>query len=141
MREMLASPVRSKAPGSARTSYWSPTAGSPKAPPDCASDMSPRRPPTPARSPLSRTATGIRLDVGAKQLDLLANPAELRRAAGGTPREPRYRTVLAKYTKLVSSAFSGAVLGASRNSGTGPNLLRTWTRSGPEEPGRCQRLG
>jgi dihydroxy-acid dehydratase len=53
----------------------------------------------------------IRLDVEAKQLDLLVDPAELRRrAAGWTPREPRYRTgVLAKYTKLVGSASGGAV--------------------------------
>jgi dihydroxy-acid dehydratase len=55
----------------------------------------------------------IRLDVGAKQLDLLVDPAELhRRAADWTPREPRYRTgVLAKYTKLVGSASGGAVCG------------------------------
>ena len=53
----------------------------------------------------------IRLDVQAKRLDLLVDPAELsRRADGWTPRESRYRTgVLAKYAKLVGSASGGAV--------------------------------
>jgi dihydroxy-acid dehydratase len=53
----------------------------------------------------------VRLDVPAKRLDLLVDQAELRRrAADWTPPEPRYRTgVLAKYTKLVGSASTGAV--------------------------------
>ena len=55
----------------------------------------------------------IRLDVQAKQLDLLVDPAELsRRADGWKPREPRYRTgVLGKYARLVGSASGGAVCG------------------------------
>jgi dihydroxy-acid dehydratase len=55
----------------------------------------------------------IRLDVHAKRLDLLVDPAELtRRADGWHPRQPRYRTgVLAKYARLVGSAAGGAVCG------------------------------
>jgi dihydroxy-acid dehydratase len=55
----------------------------------------------------------IRLDVHAKRLDLLVDPAELtRRADGWQPRQPRYRTgVLAKYARLVGSAAGGAVCG------------------------------
>jgi dihydroxy-acid dehydratase len=55
----------------------------------------------------------IRLDVQAKRLDLLIDEAELaRRAEGWAPPESRYRTgVLAKYTKLVGSASTGAVCG------------------------------
>jgi dihydroxy-acid dehydratase len=53
----------------------------------------------------------IRLDVQAKRLDLLVDPAALsRRADGWKPRESRYRTgVLAKYARLVGSASGGAV--------------------------------
>jgi dihydroxy-acid dehydratase len=55
----------------------------------------------------------IRLDVQAKRLDLLVDPAELsHRADGWRPRQPRYRTgVLAKYARLVGSAAGGAVCG------------------------------
>jgi dihydroxy-acid dehydratase len=55
----------------------------------------------------------IRLDVQAKRLDLLVDPAELsRRADGWQPRQPSYRTgVLAKYARLVGSAAGGAVCG------------------------------
>src|SRR4051794_31847752 len=53
----------------------------------------------------------IQLDVQAKRLDLLVDPAALsRRADGWKPPESRYRTgVLAKYAKLVGSASGGAV--------------------------------
>jgi dihydroxy-acid dehydratase len=55
----------------------------------------------------------VRLDVHAKRLDLLVDPAELNhRADGWQPRQPRYRTgVLAKYARLVGSAAGGAVCG------------------------------
>jgi dihydroxy-acid dehydratase len=53
----------------------------------------------------------IRLDLTARTLDLLVDPAELeRRRAGWKPLEPRYTTgVLGKYAKLVGSAAQGAV--------------------------------
>jgi dihydroxy-acid dehydratase len=58
-----------------------------------------------------RDGDRVRLDVQAKRLDLLVDPAELsRRADGWEPRQPRYRTgVLAKYARLVGSAAGGAV--------------------------------
>jgi len=53
----------------------------------------------------------IRLDMAARTLDLLVDPAELdRRRAGWKPRAPRYETgALAKYARLVGSAATGAV--------------------------------
>jgi len=53
----------------------------------------------------------IRLDMGARTLDILVDPAELEsRRAGWKPRSPRYETgALAKYAKLVGSAAHGAV--------------------------------
>jgi dihydroxy-acid dehydratase len=53
----------------------------------------------------------VRLDLSARTLDLLVDPAELeRRRAGWKPLEPRYTTgVLGKYAKLVGSAAQGAV--------------------------------
>ena len=55
----------------------------------------------------------IRLDMTARTLDLLVEPAELeRRRADWKPRPPRYETgALAKYAKLVGSAAQGAVCG------------------------------
>ena len=64
--------------------------------------------------PIAFVADGdrIRLDVTAKTLDVLVEPAELaRRAQGFEPPAPRYtRGVLAKYRRLVGSASYGAVL-------------------------------
>nr|BFF21586.1 dihydroxy-acid dehydratase [Promicromonospora thailandica] len=59
-----------------------------------------------------RDGDRIRLDVAAKTLDLLVEPAELEvRRAGWAPLPHGYtRGVLAKYTKLVQSASKGAVL-------------------------------
>ena len=53
----------------------------------------------------------VRIDIGARTLDLLVDEAELaRRRAAFVPLPPRYtRGVLAKYTKLVGSASRGAV--------------------------------
>jgi dihydroxy-acid dehydratase len=53
----------------------------------------------------------IRLDLGARTLDLLVTPEELdRRRADWKPLEPRYTTgVLGKYAKLVGSAAQGAI--------------------------------
>ncbi|NED63557.1 dihydroxy-acid dehydratase, partial [Streptomyces sp. SID10244] len=53
----------------------------------------------------------IRLDVGTGTLDLLVDENELdKRAQGFAPLPPRYtRGVLAKYSKLVTSASEGAV--------------------------------
>jgi len=55
----------------------------------------------------------IRVDIAARSLDLLVEPAELEaRRDGWAPLPPRYtRGVLAKYTKLVHSAAEGAVTG------------------------------
>ena len=55
----------------------------------------------------------IRLDLGARTLDLLVDDALLeRRRAGWKPLEPRYTTgVLGKYAKLVGSAAQGAITG------------------------------
>ncbi len=65
--------------------------------------------------PIALVAEGdrIRLDLTARTLDLLVDPAELdRRRAGWKPRAPRYESgVLAKYAKLVGSAANGAVCG------------------------------
>ena len=60
-----------------------------------------------------RDGDRIRLDVAARVLDVLADPAEFEsRRADFTPPPPRYKTgVLAKYVKLVSSAAIGAVCG------------------------------
>ncbi|MGH9155801.1 MAG: dihydroxy-acid dehydratase [Acidimicrobiales bacterium] len=54
---------------------------------------------------------GIRVDVGARTVDLLVDEAELaRRRQGWKLPEPRYRTgVLAKYARLVTGAERGAV--------------------------------
>jgi dihydroxy-acid dehydratase len=63
--------------------------------------------------PIAFVADGdrIRIDLGARTLDLLVDDAELaRRRVGWEPLPPRYtRGVLAKYTKLVGSASRGAV--------------------------------
>jgi len=65
--------------------------------------------------PIALVAEGdtIRLDLGARTLDLLVEAAELeRRRAGWKPLEPRYTTgVLGKYAKLVGSAAYGAITG------------------------------
>src|SRR6202035_5069881 len=55
----------------------------------------------------------IRVDIAARKLDLLVEPAELEaRRNGWAPLPPRYtRGVLAKYSKLVQSAAVGAVTG------------------------------
>ncbi len=55
----------------------------------------------------------VRLDLGARTLDLLVDAEELEtRRAGWKPLEPRYTTgVLGKYAKLVGSAAQGAVTG------------------------------
>ncbi|MCV2488828.1 dihydroxy-acid dehydratase [Geodermatophilus sp. YIM 151500] len=62
---------------------------------------------------LVRDGDPIRLDLGARTLDLLVDDVELaRRRAGWVPPAPRYTTgVLGKYAKLVSSAARGAVCG------------------------------
>jgi dihydroxy-acid dehydratase len=58
----------------------------------------------------------IEIDVDAKRLDLLVDPAELeRRRAAWRPPAPRYPTgALAKYAALVSSASEGAVTTGAR---------------------------
>ena len=65
--------------------------------------------------PIALVAEGdtVRLDLGARTLDLLVDAEELeRRRAGWKPLEPRYTTgVLAKYAKLVGSAAQGAITG------------------------------
>ncbi len=65
--------------------------------------------------PIALVAEGdlIRLDLGARTLDVLVNADELgRRRAGWKPLEPRYTTgVLGKYAKLVGSAAHGAITG------------------------------
>jgi dihydroxy-acid dehydratase len=55
----------------------------------------------------------IRVDIAARSLDLLVEPAELAaRHSGWAPLPPRYtRGVLAKYSKLVHSAAEGAITG------------------------------
>jgi dihydroxy-acid dehydratase len=55
----------------------------------------------------------IRVDIAARSLDLLVDPAELTaRREGWAPLPPRYtRGVLAKYSKLVQSAAVGATTG------------------------------
>ena len=63
--------------------------------------------------PIAFVADGdrIRLDMVARTLDLLVDPAELElRRDGWKPKEPRYtRGVLGKYARLVGSAANGAV--------------------------------
>ncbi|MBT2503139.1 dihydroxy-acid dehydratase [Curtobacterium sp. ISL-83] len=58
-----------------------------------------------------RDGDRIRVDIPARSLDLLVDPAELEaRRDGWAPLPPRYtRGVLAKYAKLVQSAAKGAV--------------------------------
>ncbi|TCK59771.1 dihydroxy-acid dehydratase [Curtobacterium sp. PhB136] len=60
-----------------------------------------------------RDGDRIRVDIAARTLDLLVDPAELAsRRDGWEPLPPRYtRGVLAKYAKLVQSAAKGAVTG------------------------------
>ena len=60
-----------------------------------------------------RDGDRIRVDIPARSLDLLVDPAELEaRREGWAPLPPRYtRGVLAKYAKLVQSAALGAVTG------------------------------
>ncbi|MBB1198060.1 MULTISPECIES: dihydroxy-acid dehydratase [Curtobacterium] len=60
-----------------------------------------------------RDGDRIRVDIAARSLDLLVDPAELEaRRDGWAPLPPRYtRGVLAKYAKLVKSAAQGAVTG------------------------------
>ncbi|MGB3414890.1 MAG: dihydroxy-acid dehydratase [Microbacteriaceae bacterium] len=55
----------------------------------------------------------IRVDIAARSIDLLVDPAELvARREGWEPLPPRYtRGVLAKYSKLVHSASEGAITG------------------------------
>lgn len=62
---------------------------------------------------LVRDGDLIRVDIAAKTLDLLVDPAELEaRRENWAPLPPRYtRGVLAKYAKLVRSASEGAVTG------------------------------
>ncbi len=65
--------------------------------------------------PIALVAEGdtIRLDLGARTLDVLVDAAELeRRRSGWTPLASRYPTgVLGKYAKLVGSAAQGAITG------------------------------
>ena len=58
-----------------------------------------------------RDGDRVRLDLAARTLDVLVDPAELAaRRAGWAPRPPRYnRGVLAKYARLVGPATNGAV--------------------------------
>ena len=107
------SPARSRAPGWARTSCCSPTDASPAAPPACASATSPPRQSTADPIAFVRDGDRITLDVAARTLDLHVDAAELeRRKQDWQPLPPRYtRGVLAKYTKLVGSASTGAVCG------------------------------
>ena len=60
-----------------------------------------------------RDGDPIRVDIAARTLDVLVDPAELEaRRDGWAPLPPRYtRGVLAKYSKLVQSAAVGAVTG------------------------------
>ncbi len=60
---------------------------------------------------LVRDGDRVRIDIGARTLDLLVDEAELaRRRAEFVPLPPRYeRGVLAKYARLVGSASRGAV--------------------------------
>jgi dihydroxy-acid dehydratase len=60
-----------------------------------------------------RDGDPIRVDIAARTLDVLVDPADLEaRRAGWAPLPPRYtRGVLAKYSKLVQSAAVGAVTG------------------------------
>jgi dihydroxy-acid dehydratase len=62
---------------------------------------------------LVRDGDLIRVDIAARSIDLLVDPAELAaRRDGWAPLPPRYtRGVLAKYSKLVRSAAEGAVTG------------------------------
>lgn len=62
---------------------------------------------------LVRDGDLIRVDIAARTLDLLVDPAELEaRRASWAPLPPRYtRGVLAKYAKLVHSASEGAITG------------------------------
>ncbi|MEB4615856.1 dihydroxy-acid dehydratase [Leucobacter sp. M11] len=62
---------------------------------------------------LVRDGDLIRVDIAARTLDLLVDPAELdARRDGWAPLPPRYtRGVLAKYAKLVHSASEGAITG------------------------------
>ncbi len=62
---------------------------------------------------LVRDGDLIRVDIAAKSLDILVDPAELEaRRADWAPLPPRYtRGVLAKYAKLVRSASEGAITG------------------------------
>ena len=62
---------------------------------------------------LVQDGDAVRLDLGARTLDLLVDAAELEvRRAGWKPLEPRYTTgVLGKYAKLVGSAAQGAITG------------------------------
>ncbi|XPP26353.1 MAG: dihydroxy-acid dehydratase [Leucobacter sp.] len=62
---------------------------------------------------LVRDGDLIRVDIAARTLDLLVDPAELEaRRADWAPLPPRYtRGVLAKYAKLVHSASEGAITG------------------------------
>jgi dihydroxy-acid dehydratase len=62
---------------------------------------------------LVRDGDPIRVDIAARTIDLLVDEEELReRAAAFTPPPPRYpRGVLAKYSRLVGSAATGAVCG------------------------------
>jgi dihydroxy-acid dehydratase len=67
------------------------------------------------RGPIAFVRDGdrIRLDVAARTLDVLVDPAEFEtRQKDFAPPAPRYKTgVLAKYVKLVGSAATGAVCG------------------------------
>ena len=60
-----------------------------------------------------RDGDRIRVDIGARTMDLLVDEAELAaRRAGWEPLPPRYtRGVLAKYAQLVHSAAEGAICG------------------------------
>jgi len=62
---------------------------------------------------LVRDGDLIRVDIAAKTLDILIDPAELEaRRADWAPLPPRYtKGVLAKYAKLVHSASEGAITG------------------------------
>jgi dihydroxy-acid dehydratase len=59
----------------------------------------------------ARDGDRVRIDVPAKSIDLLVEPAQLRaRLDGWTPNPPRYTSgVLAKYARLVQGAETGAI--------------------------------
>ncbi len=105
------SPVRSRAPGSARTSCWSPTAASAGVRRACASATSRPRPRTEGRSPSCATVT--RSPSTSPTRPWTRRSTTWRRGVpAGRRSPPKYtRGVLGKYAKVVQSAAHGAVCG------------------------------